>query len=182
MKVGGVSVVLGASVDARPTVDAQEDLIVALGARLVHDHAVVLVVVGDENGVRVGCNDVGELRLEVDVAVGIGLLGGNRDAQGLRLIAEGGVDALRVVGAGEIERGNVLVPLLRGKVGHDTALLRVSHAGAEIVGAIGDDVSRRGGVTQGMLSATEACATAMVGPVRTEPTIPVTPSSWTRRL
>lgn len=30
-------------------------------------------------------------------------------------------------------------------MGHDTALLRVSHAGAEIVGAIGDDVSRRGG-------------------------------------
>ena len=63
----------------------------------------------------------------------------------LGLLAEGLVDALVVVVAGLVEGGDVLVALLGGKVGHDDALNRVGDAGTERVGAVGDDVGRRGG-------------------------------------
>ena len=146
LEVAGTGVLLVTAHDVGPAVRPKDGSLVAKLAGLGHDVAVVLVVVRRENRVGLGGDDGRELPFEVDVTVGISLLGGDGDAVGLGLLDKGVIDTLLVGPAGVIDGTHRLVASLGCEVCQELALVGIGDAGAKRVGSVGDEVrSRRRG-------------------------------------
>ena len=124
--------------NAAPAVAADEGGLDAKLAGLCDHHAVVLIIVGAEDNIRILRLDVRQLALEILVALGVALVGDDGDAQLLACGDEGVLQADGVVVTRLEDCGSCLgLQDLAGVFGHLLALEGIDIAGAEDVGVYG---------------------------------------------
>ena len=123
----------------------------------LHDHTVILVVVGAEDEFGICGLDVGQLSVEVLVARGIAFFGYYGDAQLCALGLESLIQAYGVVVAGLYDDSGLgVAQLFLGILSHLFALEGIDEAGAEhigvnrtVIGIYGDGLVSGGGGDHG---------------------------------